>query len=107
MLTPLRSNDWLYDKNTLVQLIPKNEAAKRIIKNASHHWSIRPMPKPLHESQYEEVMQGWILVRSMRQQQRFVHVLNDRFFDVVFITKDPIPANEQMDNQHMEGKQDV
>ena len=47
MLLPLRSNNWLYDKNTLVQLIPKNEAAKRIIKNTSPHWSIRPMPKPL------------------------------------------------------------
>ena len=44
MLLPLRSNNWLYDKNTLVHLIPKNEAAKRILKTASHYWSIRPMP---------------------------------------------------------------
>ena len=107
MITPLRSNNWLHGQNTLVQLIPKNEAAEHILKNVSHHWSIRPMPKPLREPQYEEVMRGWILLRSMRQQQRFVHVLHDRFFDVVFITKDPIPANEQMDNQHMKGKENV
>ena len=107
MLLPLRSNDWLYDKNMLVQLIPKNEAAKRIIKNTSYHWSIRPMPKPLRESQYEEIMQGWILVRSMKQQQRFVHVLHNRFFDVVFITKDPTPANDQLDVQSLKGKENV
>ena len=62
MITPLRSNNWLHGQNTLVQLIPKNEAAEHILKNASHHWSIRPMPKPLREPQYEEVMRGWMLV---------------------------------------------
>jgi len=107
MLLPLRSNNWLYDKNTLVHLIPKNEAAKCILKTACHYWSIRPMPKQLCEPQFEEVMHGWLLVRSMRQHQRFVHVLHDRFFDVVFITKDPTPANDQLDVQSLEGKENV
>ena len=105
MIVPLRSNNWLYDKNTLVQLVPKNDEARRIIGKASHHWSIRPMPRPLCEPQFEEVMRGWLLVRSMRHQQRFVHVLHDRFFDVVFLTTDPVPANDQLENQAMKGKE--
>ena len=107
MTTPLRSNNWLHGQNTLVQLIPKNSEARTILKHASNHWTILAMPKPLREPQYEEIMRGWLLVRSMRHQQRFVHALHDRFFDVVFLTKDPIPANEQKDNLTMKGKENV
>ena len=86
MATPLHSSDWLTDKNTLVQLVPKNEEAQAILRNSSNMWTIRPMPKQLKQPQFDEITFGWLLLRSMNHQQRFVHVLHDRFFDVVFIT---------------------
>ena len=88
MATPLHSSDWLTDKNTLVQLVPKNEEAQAILWNSSNMWTIRPMPKQLKQPQFDEITFGWLLLRSMNHQQRFVHILHDRFFDVVFVTHD-------------------
>ena len=35
MATPLHSSDWLTNKNTLVQLVPKNEEAQAILRNSN------------------------------------------------------------------------
>ena len=88
MATPLHSSDWFTDKNTLVQLVPKNEEAQTILRNSSNMWIIRPMPKQLKEPQFDEITFSWLFLRSMKHQQRFVHVLHDGFFDLVFVTHD-------------------
>jgi len=44
-----------------------------------------------------EVMEGWLYIRSMLLQYRFVHVLHDRHFDVVFINKDRVASNSSIE----------
>ena len=99
-----QDNNWLNQTGTLVRLIPKNQEAKMIITQQSHHWSIRPLPKLLREPYLQDVMQGWLYLRSMLHHQRFVHVLNDRLFDVVFETKDSVMAKRPIMPQPSQAK---
>ena len=89
-----QDNNWLNQTGTLVRLIPKNQEAEMIITQQSHHWSIRPLPKLLREPYLHDVMQGWLYLRSMLHHHRFVHVLNDRLFDVVFETYDTASSKD-------------
>ena len=88
-----------YDKNTLVVLVAKCPKAHAIIKCHGHHWIAKPLPKPLQEEILKDVFEGWLYLRSQLQQYRFVHVLNDRFFDVVFETKDSVTVHEPVMKQ--------
>ena len=81
-----------YDKNTLVVLVAKCPKGHAIIERHGHHWIAKPLPKPLQEESLKDVFSGWLYLRSQLQQYRFVHVVNDRLFDVVFETKDSVMA---------------
>ena len=93
-----------YDKNTLVVLVAKCPKAHAIIKCHGHHWIAKPLPKPLQEEILKDVFEGWLYLRSQLQQYRFVHVLNDRFFDVVFETKDSVMAKRPITPQPSQAK---
>ena len=88
-----------YDKNTLVVLVAKCPKGQAIIKRHGHHWIAKPLPKPLQDESLRDVFKGWLYLRSQLQQYRFVHVLNDRLFDVVFETKDSMTVHEPVMKQ--------
>jgi len=88
-----------YDKNTLVVLVAKCPKGHAIIKRHGHHWIAKPLPKPLQDESLRDVCKGWLYLRSQLQQYRFVHVLNDRLFDVVFETKDSMTVHEPVMKQ--------
>ena len=88
-----------YDKNTLVVLVAKCPKGHAIIKRHGHHWIAKPLPKPLQDESLKDVFKGWLYLRSQLQQYRFVHVLNDRLFDVVFETKDSVKVYEPVMKQ--------
>ena len=88
-----------YDKNTLVVLVAKCPKGHAIIKRHGHHWIAKPLPKPLQDESLKDVFKGWLYLRSQLQQYRFVHVLNDRLFDVVFETKDSVTVYEPVMKQ--------
>ena len=88
-----------HDKNTLVVLVAKCPKGHAIIKRHGHHWIAKPLPKPLQDESLKDVFKGWLYLRSQLQQHRFVHVLNDRLFDVVFETKDSVTVHEPVMNQ--------
>jgi len=88
-----------YDKNTLVVLVAKCPKGHAILKRHGHHWIAKRLPKPLQDESLKDVFKGWLYLRSQLQQYRFVHVLNDRLFDVVFETKDSVTVHEPVMKQ--------
>ena len=56
-------------------------------------------PKPLQKEILKHVFWGWLYLRSQFQHYHFVHVLNDRFFDVVLQTKDSVTMHEPIMKQ--------
>src|SRR5210317_504742 len=93
---------WPYSKDTMVQLEAKTDEGKAVIERFGSFWTVKPKPKSLQEPMMSEVMEGWLYIRSMLLQYRFVHVLHDRHFDVVFINKDRVANNSSM--QPLKGK---
>lgn len=88
-----------YDKNTLVVLVAKCPKGHAILKRHGHHWIAKPLPKFLQDESLRDVFKGWLYLRSQLQHNRFVHVLNDRLFDVVFETKDSMTVHEPVMKQ--------
>ena len=68
------------------------------------YWIAKPLPKPLQDESLRDVFKGWLYIRSQLQQYRFVHVLNDRLFDVVFETKDSVMAKRPLMPQPSQAK---
>ena len=83
-----------YDKNTLVVLTAKCPKGEAILKRHGRHWIAKARPKSLQDELVNDVFKGWLYLRSQLQQYRFVHVVNDRLFDVVFETKDSVTDHE-------------
>jgi len=83
-----------FNKNTLVVLTAKCEEGQRILKRSGSHWVAKPLPKQLQDDHLKDVFRGWLYLRSMLTQHRFVHVLNDRLFDVAFQTQDSVTVEK-------------
>ena len=90
MNSMMPEKDFPYDKDTLVVLIARCAEGHAIIQQHGNHWVARPLPKQFQDANLKEVLRGWLYLRSSLLQHRLVHVLNDRLFDVVFITKDRV-----------------
>mgnify|MGYP004079027901 FL=1 len=103
MNSMMPEKDFPYDKDTLVVLIARCAEGNAIIKQHGNHWVARPLPKQFQDANLKEVLRGWLYLRSSLLQHRFVHVLNDRLFDVVFITKDRVntPLIEAKEKAHV------
>ena len=76
-----------FDKNTLVVLTAKCPEGAAILKQSGSHWFAKPLPRQLQDDNLKEVFRGWLYLKSALSQHRFVHVINDRLFDVAFETK--------------------
>ena len=83
-----------FDNNTLVVLKAKCPEGEAIIKQSGSHWIAKPLPKQLQAETLKDVFRGWLYLRSMLTQHRFVHVVNDRLFDVVFETYDTASSKD-------------
>ena len=77
-----------HKSKTLVQLVAKTPLGKSILDKHGMYWSLKNTPKHLEEKLLEDVMRGWLYLRSMLLQHHFVHVSNDPHFDVVFLNLD-------------------
>ena len=88
-----------FDNNTLVVLKAKCPEGETIIKQSGSHWIAKPLPKQLQAETLKDVFRGWLYLRSMLTQHRFVHVVNDRLFDVAFETKDSVTVHEPVMKQ--------
>ena len=93
-----------FDNNTLVVLKAKCPEGEAIIKQSGSHWIAKPLPKQLQAETLKDVFRGWLYLRSMLTQHRFVHVVNDRLFDVVFETKDSVMAKRPITPQPSQAK---
>ena len=93
-----------FDNNTLVVLKAKCPEGEAIIKQSGSHWIAKPLPKQLQAETLKDVFRGWLYLRSMLTQHRFVNVVNDRLFDVVFETKDSVMAKRPIMPQPSQAK---
>jgi len=92
------------DKNTLVVLKAKCPEGEAILKQSGSHWIAKPLPRQLQDENLQEVFRGWLYLRSMLSQHRFVHVINDRLFDVAFETKDSVMVQRPIMPQPSQAK---
>ena len=74
---------WHYPEESMVRLFARNPEAKKIIKKESGYWTVRPLPDQTSDTQSQVMMQGWLFLRSMITTERWVHVCNDKYFDVL------------------------
>ena len=79
-----------FDKSTLVVLTAKCPEGAGILKQSGSHWFAKPLPRQLQDDNLKEVFRGWLYLKSTLSQHRFVHVINDRLFNVAFETKDSV-----------------
>mgnify|MGYP001036357418 FL=1 len=93
-----------FDNNTLVVLTAKCPEGEAIIKQSGSHWIAKPLPRQLQDETLNDVFRGWLYLRSMLTQHRFVHVINDRLFDVAFETKDSVIAKRPITPQPSQAK---
>ena len=90
MNSMMPEKDFPYDKDTLVVLIARCAEGHAIIEQHGNPLGGSPTAEAVSGCKPEGSPQGWLYLRSSLLQHRFVHVLNDRLFDVVFITKDRV-----------------
>ena len=61
-----------YKSKTLVQLVAKTPLGKSILDKHGMYWSLKNTPKHLEEKLLEDVMRGWLYLRSMLLHHRFL-----------------------------------
>ena len=93
-----------FDKNTLVVLTAKCPEGAAILKQSGSHWFAKPLPRQLQDDNLKEVFRGWLYLKSALSQHRFVHVINDRLFDVAFETKDSVVMKRPITPQPSKAK---
>jgi len=101
MTIPSHDSYWPYPKDVLVQLIPKTDKARAIVKRFGNHWTVKPIPKQFHAEALSNVLIGWLYLRSPLLKHRFVHVLHDPDFDVLFIHYDNVAMATKKGKQYV------
>ena len=92
------------DKNTSIVLTARCPEGATILKQSGSNWFAKPLPRQLQDDNLREVFKGWLYLKSTLSQHRFVHVINDRLFDVAFETKDSVVMKRPITPQPSQAK---